>query len=363
MVDINLMGDDAGEKEEKRERADEFTEPSTVDTGEFSFEDKTDTFDTSKTVDYSFKSRSFASNLTTFAIFGVIILLGAAAYYFLFRGDEPTTPPQRLTQEPPQFVETDPQETEPQEDPQTARQETPPLDRQPEPEPEPQREPESRPAERRPSPTPGPTSTRSLPRGTVSTSNAALDVARGVIASTPENINLTLLSYAGRRLRLEFVAPTESRARGFVDELSRTYAGANFVVLSESRVASNGQGWQKVLLSGNVNGGAGGSVQAGAQMLDLSSCKAWFERMANTYRLQIKEFKSHNATFSEGFEKIPVFLRIYGSKASLTRFLEEMSNQSLNLEITKVLLISPDMASYSDDNLLLVLNTFLLQSG
>jgi hypothetical protein len=54
-------------------------------------------------------------------------------------------------------------------------------------------------------------------------------------------------------------------------------------------------------------------------------------------------------------------LRVYGSQSSLVGFLGEISAQSINVELTKLLLVSPDMVSHSDETLVLVVNMFLYE--
>ena len=84
MVDINLIGDD---KTGEEERVDDFTQTTSMDTQELAFEERTETFDTTKTAGFAQK-RSYSSLVSTLIIVVVIVLLGGAAWFFLNRGDD-----------------------------------------------------------------------------------------------------------------------------------------------------------------------------------------------------------------------------------------------------------------------------------
>ena len=55
--------------------------------------------------------------------------------------------------------------------------------------------------------------------------------------------------------------------------------------------------------------------------------------------------------------------RLYGDQPSILGFLEEMASQSVNVEVTKILLVSPDMVNYSDDKLITIVSMYLYEQG
>ncbi|MFQ5676366.1 MAG: hypothetical protein ACE5G1_10750, partial [bacterium] len=88
MVDINLLGDDrtgtgTGETDDT-DHVEEFTQTSSMDTQELAFEERTETFDTTKTAGFAHR-RSYSSLLSTMIILAVIVLLGWGIYFFMFR--------------------------------------------------------------------------------------------------------------------------------------------------------------------------------------------------------------------------------------------------------------------------------------
>lgn len=373
MVDINLIGDDKGE--EKEERTDEFSQTSSFDTQEFTTEDKTETFDTTKTVDYSFKGKSFLSNFSALIIFGIIILLGGAAYFFL-TGDKKSGQEQLTTfpENPEEVVETIPSKPESEtESPSSTSISSAEIE-------------SSTPSTTeielsRPSTTdiesstpstreiePSRVSTRTETAGPItsqiiSTSKTAVNSVTSIMSTMPSNLHTTLISYTGNRLRLEFLAPTKTTANEFSNQLTQNAGIGNFVVLSEDQVATDGQSFEKVLMSGTMTNNELASSVSAVNFINSDEAKDWFQQTARQYDLNIREFKSHRASIVEGYEKIPIFVRIFGSKSSLMDFLNVFANQNLNIELTKILLVSSDMINFLDDNLFLVMNLYLYQAS
>lgn len=371
MVDINLIGDD---KTGEEERVDDFTQTTSMDTQELAFEERTETFDTTKTAGFAQK-RSYSSLVSTLIIVVVIVLLGGAAYFFLNRGDDSQgqatqrniTPPPAQEQsqqvsdaelaeleqafsdelantnfDQQQVVDEAPIEVldEPviqQQTPVTQQQFTP----------KPQRT--------------IPNTTRNLE--TVSSdflanSKTAIQSVTNLLTSVPANLNITLLSYTGQRARVEFVAATTADARDFTSKMNQYFGAGNFVIVSESQVNANGRILEKVLVTGKINSASNGSGGS-ARFLNTGQAKDWIRRNAQQYNLVVRELKSQPGSYSGGYQKIPLLVRVYGSQSALIGFLEEFSSQSINVEMAKILLVSPDMATFSDETMILVLNMYL----
>ncbi|MFQ5864698.1 MAG: hypothetical protein ACE5IW_05655 [bacterium] len=358
MVDINLIGDDKGEEKEKEEQFDDFSQTSSLDTQELTFEERTETFDTTKTAGYPLK-RGYSSLVSTLIILGVVALLGSAVYFFLFTGDKRSSQADLPTSEGQveDFIETLPPEAE-------EPTESKPLDEselETNIEPEPTMEPERRVETTPPS---LPSLTESLDPVSsriVSTSRSSIQTVTDLMSMIPSNLNTTLLSYAGKRVRLEFVAATASEAQNFINLLTQSSGTGNFTVLSESQVATDGKSLEKVLLAGSVAGDRAGLSTGRVASMNLEQTKNWVQNTANQYGLQIRQFQSHQGTFVDGYLRIPILIRVFGSKSAVVGFLEEIAVQGLNVELTKILLVSPDMIDFSDDSLMLVLNLFLYQ--
>ncbi len=355
MVDINLIGDDKGE--EKEERTDDFAHTSSLDTHELTFEERTETFDTTKTAGYALK-RSYSSLVSTLIILGVVVLLGGAVYFFLFSGGKKTSQTElpAFSGDVEEFVETVPSETQEPEKP-AAMAESQQPETQIESEPEIQRQVETTPPAL-------PSIRRDADQITsriTSASKASVQAVTDVISLAPSNLDITLLSYAGKHMRVEFVASTSSETQDFIGLLGQNFGSGNFSVLSESQVATNGKSLQKVLLSGSVAGDGAAASRSTVEFLNLEQAKTWVQETANQYGLEVRQFQSHQGTFDNGYTRIPIMIRVFGSKSSVVAFLEEIAVQGLNVELTKILLVSPDMINYSDDALMLVLNLFLYQ--
>ncbi|MFQ6112644.1 MAG: archaellin/type IV pilin N-terminal domain-containing protein [bacterium] len=358
MVDINLIGDDKGE--EKEEHLDDFTHTSSMDTQELTFEERTETFDTTKTAGYTLK-RGYSSLVSTLIILGVVILLGAAVYFFLFSGDRRTGQANLPTikGKVDESVETVPAETQEPEVSTSITESESEANIEPEPELESGAEkgvetmPSSMPSSRE--------SLEPLASRILTTSRSAIQTVTDVMSMIPSNVNTTLLSYAGKRMRLEFVASTASQAQAFTNLLTQSFGPGNFTVLSESQVASNGKSFEKVLLAGSIASDGRALSTGRVEFMNPEQAKNWVQNTSNQYGLQIRQFQSHQGTFVDGYLKTPILIRIFGSKSSVVGFLEEIAVEGLNVEITKILLVSPDMISFSDETLMLVLSLFLYQ--
>jgi len=383
MVDINLIGDD---KTGEEERVEDFTQTSSMDTQELAFEERTETFDTTKTTGFA-RRRSYSSLISTLIIVFAVVLLGGAIYFFVLDDDPAqqddlmtfTEPAQEPAQQP---AETSPAEQDPSasefdeesffEDIENGSSE--PMTREQQPAQTPvEREPvtESRPEETTSPPpsrstqpettTPPPTRSRS----TVASLPVALNTSEAVetvtsmIGSVPSGLNTTLLSYSGKRVRFEFVANSAADARNFTDQLGQFFGSGNYSVVSEAQVANNGQSMEKVLISGRMSNS--GASATGATVMSLAEAKDWFSSTCSQFGLTLREISSQPAIRSGRYDKTPLLLRVYGAQSSIVSFLREIATENINIEIAKLLLVSPDMVTYSDDNLVLVMNLFLYE--
>lgn len=385
MVDINLIGDDktGEERTGDEERVDEFTQTSSMDTQELAFEERTETFDTTKTAGFA-KRRSYSSVVSTVIILAVIGVLGFGIWYFMFRGSSSSSQanlpefvpePQAVEETVPESVETDPGTTTTQppaeSSSQSVQEEEPLADIPRNPKPEPQKpvdKPRTTPTTTTPV-KPPPKTTPAIAADFSATSGqflmnsrSAVQTVNGIIGAMPATLNTTLLSYAGGRLRMEYVALSAADAKSFTDRLNQDYGSGNLAVVSEKQVANNGQSLDKVLISGTIAAKASSGAQAnGVDIMNVTQIKDWLQSSAKQFGLQVRQFDSQQGRFADGYQKTPILVRIYGSKESLVRFMEFFASENLNVELTKILLVSPDMVSFSDDNLMLVMNLFLFQ--
>jgi len=142
--------------------------------------------------------------------------------------------------------------------------------------------------------------------------------------------------------------------------LNQSFGSGNFSVVSENQIASNGRGLDKVLITGTMSGRARGSND-GAQFLSLSQAENWIKQTAGQFGLDLRQVQTHQGSYVTDYQRTPIMLRVYGSQSSLVGFLGEISAQSINVELTKLLLVSPDMVSHSDENLVLIINMFLYE--
>jgi hypothetical protein len=347
-----------------------------MDTQELAFEERTETFDTTKTAGFA-QRRSYSSLISTMIILLVIVLAGWGIYFFMFKDKGDTQQAGfTLPQDSGSFVESmpadenntldfsagentdsgtdiDPEFQQFEQQPEPAFVQEPV--RQLEPKPQPQRQVVDSPPARTPTVALTPVASQFL----LNSRNAVQGVTN-VLSSIPPNLDVTLLSYTAQRVRIEVVAGSASEARDYANVLNQNFGSGNFSVVSESRVAANGSGLEKVLITGTMSGRARGSND-GAQFLSLSQAENWIKQTAGQFGLDMRQFQTHPGNYVTDYQRTPIMLRVYGNQSSLVGFLGEISAQSINVELTKLLLVSPDMVSYSDENLVLVISLFLYE--
>jgi len=375
MVDINLIGDD---KTGEEERVEEFTQTSSMDTQELAFEERTETFDTTKTSGLT-RTRSYSSLISTLIIIGVIVLLSAGAYYFIFSGGDSVQQSEipEFTTEPEALVDSNPTEDLNldgdeaftfEDDPVESGDEQPPAEETPARQEEPIAAAPTKPkADIVTTPRERTTARRQaidpVSQNFLESSRASIGSVTGLMTSIPANLNTTLLSYAGERVRIELVGDSSREVREFADRLNRNYGQGSFAVVSEDQVAANGGLVERVLISGKLASTGNVSASEQVEFLSLSQAEGWIKNTCLQYGLELRHLKTEQSSFSQGYQKTPIFVRIYGAQSSIVGFLQELSGQNINLEVTKIQLVSPDMISYSDDNLVLIAYMFLHQKS
>jgi len=379
MVDINLIGDDkTGETEdtEHTDRIEDFTQTSSMDTQELAFEERTETFDTTKTAGFA-QRRSYSSLISTAIILLVIVLAGWGIYFFMFKDKGDTQQAGfMLPQDSGTFVEdvpadeantldfsaggnTDSGTDLDPEFQQFEQQQESAVVQEPVGQTEPNLQPQRQVIDSPPARTPTVALTPVASQFLLNSRNAVQGVTN-ILSSVPPNLNVTLLSYTAQIVRIEVVASSASEARDYANVLNQSFGSGNFSVVSENRVAANGRGLERVLITGIMSGSGGGSNDR-AQFLSLSQAENWIKQTTGQFGLDLRQVQTHQSSYVTDYQRTPIMLRAYGSQSSLVGFLGEISAQSINVELTKLLLVSPDMVSHSDENLVLVINMFLYE--
>lgn len=382
MVDINLIGEDNIGEEKTREDlqdvpdvaqeitqeaplgtepVDELSQTSSLDTQELAFEERTETFDTTKTAGFAHGRNP--SSLNILMIAGGIVLVAGLLWFFIFRdsttGEQPleaqTTPTQDTGEPDP--VAAQPANTESDVADLGSLEELP-TDA-------PTESTSGRTIVDRPVVTEAPAQepARSIPGDFSAKSAMAIESVTEVLGSLGSSLNTTLLSYAGQKIRFEFVASVQRNANEIAAQFNQRFGSVDFTVLSEREVSVAGQAMKKVLVSGTVS--SIGQVNGRSGVLeswDVRRIENWVRSTADQFGLEIRQLKSQKGNMSDGHMKTPLLARLTGSKASLVDFMEAMSSQRLNIELTKILLVSPDMVTFSDERLILVLSMFVHES-
>jgi hypothetical protein len=160
-------------------------------------------------------------------------------------------------------------------------------------------------------------------------------------------------------MRIEYVSHSESESSDFSGRLNQHFASGSMNV-HKKEVANNSGFAQSTLVSGRVNQPR---VNAGSNIDFLTSQQAqdWIKTTARQFNLSLRQLRTQQSSFVEGYQRTPIFLKLYGTQGALMSFLEEAGSQNMNMELAKILLVSPDYVNYSDDNLVLVLNMYLYE--
>jgi hypothetical protein len=189
---------------------------------------------------------------------------------------------------------------------------------------------------------------------------SSVQTVNSLISLVPANMSVTLLSNSGNRVRMEFVAQNQAEAGDFTGRLQQQLGGSGFKVISDNQVASNGGSVQKVLVSGRASSRSG-SASGRIEYLNSTQASDWIKNTARQSGLSIIQLNTQQASFIEGVQKTPIFARLSGSKEAVRSMLDDLAGQNVNLELAKVILVSPDHIYYDDDTLVLVMNLFLYE--
>jgi hypothetical protein len=298
----------------------------------------------------------------------VVVLLGTAAYFFIFKDSgEPTYQGEIPDLNTGDLAVTDDLQSLDLTDPGTVLDSgnEPAVDSEPLATSDPfEDQPVRQPSQDVASIPPTPTTTRDVSQvssGFLMNSRASVQNVTNLMSTVPGNLNTTLLSSSGSKIRFEFVANSADEARDFVGRLQNYFGSSGFKVISENQVATNGRSVQKTLISANVTGRGGASSSETMEFLNQAQAQDWLKSTSRQYGLSLRQLTTQQGAFTDGYQKTPIFARFYGGQSAILSFLESFSTQNINFELAKVIIVSPDRVSYSDDNLVLVLNMFVYQ--
>jgi hypothetical protein len=372
MVDINLIGDDnIGEEktEDKSEensiesdQVDELSQTHSMETHELAFEERTETFDTTRTAAFS-RGAGYSSSLRILMIAGGVVVVAGLLWLFVLRDDPAGDPAQVADATPiaqdasqPELGATQQPDTEGSVEGQAGEPVSPAATGA---------ERSTADAEAGLSPsTPAPADIVSnVSSDYFSESVLAIKSVTEVLGTVGADLNTSLLSYAGQKIRYEFIGSTQLSSGDIASELNQRFGSTDFSVLSERDVTIDGQALKKVLISGTAsNFGIGnGQVSGTVESWDVSRIESWLRARADQSGLEIRQLKSQQGRMADGYMKRPLVMRLLGDGASLSNFMEALSDQKINVEMAKILVLSPAAASFGDQSLLLVLNMFVYE--
>jgi len=319
MVDINLIGDE--ERREDRQREESFAKTISLDPRELQSEDRPFTFDKRTVREVNESSRKLVYGV----LFGIIVLGIAVILYFMQNKTATTTQAQKSqaseTTLPPEETTTPPAETTP----------APAVE--------------------------APVSTMSsLERSLAQSTQLGAWTIDAVVKSFRGEGKFELISYfANQRFFVQFVSPTDEATGSVAQAVQQNLQPAEFKVLPPDRIAMNGRSMTKVLLKGAVSNDMIGAARGAMQRLDYEPFIGWMKQLARDRGLQQRSIDPRPSRQQEGLTRTPVIAKFYGPRDGVIGFLAGLAAANPSIDVAKIIVVSADRKTYSDEFLDLVI--------
>ena len=144
----------------------------------------------------------------------------------------------------------------------------------------------------------------------------------------------SLISYSGNNnsFMVQFSAPSSSAISAVTEAMRRNASPEELRTVSTDGSA--------VLVLGRVSERAGEMGPAGMQRMGFTEFSAWLKRLAADRGLGVKSFEASQAYPSDGTTHTPVQANFSGDKTAVFQFLKDIADAGPNIAMTKII-VSP----------------------
>lgn len=194
-------------------------------------------------------------------------------------------------------------------------------------------------------------------------SQAGVNTVSNIITTVPENVNFTMITYNDGKFLVEFLANNDNAITNVNSNLKQKLYDSEMKILSRNRRNIMGRSYRQALMNGNVNVGDGsgefGTIRE-PKYLNANDLKNQLSRLCGQSGLALKQFDAGKNKIEGDFEIVPIKFRAVGTKSNILNFLQQVVDENVNINFTKISLIANDV-DLSDSNISLVLNIELYQ--
>lgn len=315
MVDINLLGEeDDAQQDNNEENSENFSEETYSNNTEelTSDQDYTDSeLDDSIYGSYS----NNTSKKSVFIAIGVILIISiSVTAYFLLgsRGDDPTT----TNEDAVENVAVDQKEPKSESEKETKAQDELITHDIPKPEVAPY-----------------------IKEVVVSNKNGIRTIET-ILATIPPSANFTMIRYSDGNFLTEILANSTTHFTTINNELKQKLTNASVKILSQDNKNIQGRNYKQALFNIDVELSNFDYVEEPTYM-QRGEIKNTFKQYCNQLGLRLKEFDLKDRVTFAGYNKTPVIFKASGKKDAIINFLNQLIEQNLNINLSKIVFITP----------------------
>jgi len=194
-------------------------------------------------------------------------------------------------------------------------------------------------------------------------SQKGISTVSNIITTVPEAVNFTMITYNDGKFLVEFLANTDNAINNLNSDLKQKLYSSEMKILSRNRRTIQGRPYRQALMNGNVNMGSdlveSNTIQE-PTYLNSDELKNQLSTICSQTGLKLRQFDVGKNKSDGEFQVVPIKFRAVGIKTSILNFLQQVIDENVNINFSKISLIANDV-DLSDSNITLVLNIELYQ--
>jgi len=189
-------------------------------------------------------------------------------------------------------------------------------------------------------------------------SQMGIRTVSNIIMTVPEAVNFTMITYNDGKFLGEFLANSEAAIDNLSSDLKQKLYSSDMKVLSRNNRNIQGRSLRQALMNGNVDlaeSSSGAGALREPRYLSTDEMKDQITVLCNQAGIKMRQFDAGKNKTDGSFRTVPITFRAVGSKSSILAFLQQIRDENMNLDFSKISLIANDV-DLSDSSLTLVLN-------
>lgn len=189
-------------------------------------------------------------------------------------------------------------------------------------------------------------------------SQKSIRTVSNIIMNVPETVNFTMISYNDGKFLGEFLASSESAIDNLNSDLKQKLYSVDMKILSRNNRNIQGRSFRQALMNGNVDlseSASGADALREPRYLSVAEMKNQLTSLCTQSGIKMRQFDAGKNKIVGSFQVVPIKFRAVGSKSGILTFLQQVRDENVNLDFSKISLIANDV-DLNDSSLTLVLN-------